>query len=118
VDQHENWTNADAADSSPFFLTSVMATPATATHPYVCASADEVEAIDPRTGTVYRFAHTYNSDQNSNFSTAEAIGAVSQDGTMVMFSSDWEGTLGSTAGASTCTLATTCRGDVFVVFLQ
>jgi hypothetical protein len=117
VDQHQNWTNADTADSYPFFTTTVLATPTTASYPYVCASADEIEAISPGTGTVYRFAHTFNTDQNPNFSVAEAIGAVSQDGNYALWSSDWQGTLGSTSGASTCSITTNCRGDVFVVLL-
>ncbi len=118
VDTHQNWTNVDLLDTYPVFQTTFLATPSTAANPYVCAGADEVQGINPTTGTVYRFAHTYNSDQNVNFSTAETIGAVSQDGNYAMWSSDWEGTLGSTSGGSTCALTTTCRGDVFVVALD
>jgi hypothetical protein len=65
----------------------------------------------------FRFAHTFNTDLNPNFSVAEAIGAVLQDGNYALWSSGWQGTLGSTAGNSVCTITTTCQGDVFIVNL-
>jgi hypothetical protein len=115
VGEHENWSNVDAGDTYPFFLTTYLSSPPL--NPYTCAWIDEVLGIASGTGTVYRFAHTYNSDQNSNFSVGIAVGSASQDGNFYMFTSDWEGTRGSTAGAGTCTLSTNCRGDVFVVGL-
>jgi len=116
LDQHQNWTNVDPLDSLPFFTTTVLAAPPVS--PYVCAGSDEIQAVSPGTGTVWRFAHTYNSDQNVLFQTAQAIGAVSQDGNYFLWGSDWEGTLGSTSGGSSCTLTTNCRGDVFMVLLR
>jgi hypothetical protein len=112
---HQNWSNADTADSQPFFFTSYLASPPL--NPYPCAWIDEVLAIAPGSGTTYRFAHTYNSDQSSAFSVGIAVGSASQDGRFYMWTSDWQGTLGSTAGGSSCNLATNCRGDVFVVNL-
>jgi hypothetical protein len=115
VGEHENWSDVDSGDTYPFFATTYLASPPL--NPYTCAWIDEVLGIVPGSGTVYRFAHTYNSDQNSNFAVGIAVGSVSQDGNFYMWSSDWQGTLGSTSGGSTCTLTSNCRGDVFVVGL-
>jgi hypothetical protein len=114
-DFHAGWSNVDANDTYPFFLTSVLNVT-----PFLSAWYREVLAVSPITGTVYRFAHTFNTGQSLRFSTQQAIGAISQDGRFYLWSSDWMGTLGSESGTSTCTLGGTkdgtgCRGDVFVV---
>jgi hypothetical protein len=114
---HQNWANVAPGDLYPFFLTTGAVTPTTVNRPYICAGMDEIQAVSPTAGTVWRFAHTYNSDENVLFQTANAIGAVSQDGNYALWGSDWEGTLGSTSGGSTCTLTTNCRGDVFLAQL-
>jgi hypothetical protein len=65
----------------------------------------------------FRFAQTENSGQSPIFQVQIATASVSMDGKWLAFTSDWQGTLGSTAGAGTCTLTTNCRGDVFAVRL-
>jgi hypothetical protein len=119
MDQHQNWSNVDSTDTYPFFLTTTNA-PNPSLQPdggFTCAWVNEVLAVSPLTGTVYRFAHTRNTGLSWNFSTKNAIGGVSQDGRFFVFSSDWGGTLGSEDGGATCTPSKDCRGDVFVVAL-
>ena len=74
--------------------------------------------MSPVTGQTWRFAHTFDSSSSAFFSVANAIGSISQDGRFFAWASDWMGTLGSTSGASACTLNSNCRGDVFVVELK
>jgi len=117
-DQHPSWNNVDVNDTY-YFITSTFCNAANGCAvPYTTPLEDEVYGKKPSTGLIARFAHTFNSDQSQTFITSEAIGQVSQDGRFFLFASDWLGTLGSTAGATTCTLGTNCRGDVFAVKLQ
>jgi hypothetical protein len=119
VDQHQNWSNVDLSDTYPIFSTTTNA-PNPSLQPdggFTCAWVNEVIGISPATGTVYRFAHTRDTGLSWNFSTKNAIGGVSQDGRFFMFSSDWEGTLGSETGEAACDSLKHCRGDVFVVGL-
>ncbi len=113
TDSHWGWSNADALDTTPFC--------GTTTAPYVTFPGpwfNEVLCVSPVDGTVWRMAHTYADSGSQLFSTANAIGAISQDGKWYLLSSDMMGTLGSTSGASTCTAGKDCRGDVFVISLQ
>ena len=113
TDSHWGWSNADALDTTPFC--------GTTTGPYVTFPGpwfNEVLCVSPVDGTVWRMAHTYADSGSQLFSTANAIGAISQDGKWYLLSSDMMGTLGSTSGAGTCTAGKDCRGDVFVISLQ
>jgi hypothetical protein len=114
-EHHAGWSNVDANDTYPFFLTEDQ--PLSLTLPNV-AWFKEVLGVSPITGTVYRFAHTFSTSLSQRFSTKSAIGAISQDGRFFLWSSDWMETLGSESGASTCTSGADCRGDVFVVELK
>ena len=113
-DQHQSWNNVDLADSVPF--ASSTWSPTT---PFPAPWYNEIIAVAADgSGTTWRFAHSFNSTRSQNFSTQYAIGSISQDGKFFVFSSDWMGKLGSESGATTCTLGTDCRGDVFVVELK
>ncbi len=113
-DVHMGWNNVDPGDTNPFCGTSY-----TTTNPVPnVAWYNEVMCTSPVSGTTWRFAHTFTSVRSHRFNSAYAIGAISQDGRFFAWSSDWMGTLGSESGASTCTIGTNCRGDVFVVELQ
>jgi len=112
-DNHESWSNANSSDNNPYLSSSSTGVP------IVDAWDNEIDAfLTNGSGTVYRFAHTFSSGQSTFFSGANAIGSVSQDGQFFAWSSDWEGTLGSTTGGATCTLTSNCRSDVFIVELQ
>jgi len=111
--QHQNWANVDANDTYPFFYAGYSSAPPMS--PFVCALAYEVDAVNPVTGTVYRFAHTFNSGQSGAIQTGDSIGAVSQDGRLYCWGTDDKGGFGSTAGAASCTLGTNCRSDLLCV---
>jgi hypothetical protein len=66
----------------------------------------------------FRFASTENSSLSSSFYISNAIGSVSADGNWFLFTSDWQGTLGSSSGGSTCVITSTCRSDLFAVQLS
>jgi Putative Ig domain len=117
LDEHQSWENVDASDSVPFFLTSILNLSGCNFCTYGSAWEDEVLAVG-QNGTVYRFAHTFNTDLSQAFSTSQAIGSVSQDGKWFLFSSDWMGTLGAEGGGATCTIGSNCRGDAFIVKLR
>jgi hypothetical protein len=84
--------------------------------------SDEVIAWpQTRPGPVMRFGHTFNSalaPPSCCFTARYAIGAASSTGRFYIFTSDGEGTLGSTTGGTTCSImAGTCREDVFILNL-
>jgi len=113
-DQHQSWNNVDPADSLPFFSSTWSST-----SPFPAPWYNEIIALAADgTDKTWRFAHTFITAKSQRFSTQYAIGTVSQDGMFFIFSSDWMGTLGSESGATTCTIGSDCRGDVFVVELK
>src|ERR1039458_2964488 len=114
MDQHQSWHNVDPGDSVPF-LSSTFGTAS----PYPGPWYNEIIAVAvDGSGKTWRFAHSFITGLSSNFDAAEGIGTVSQDGKFFIFSSDWMGKLGSVSGATTCTISSDCRGDVFVVELR
>jgi hypothetical protein len=114
MDQHQSWNNVQPGDSLPFFSTT-----ASIVTPFTVPWTNEVIAIaTDGSGKTWRFAHNFITSRSPNFSTTWGIGTVSQDGRFFLFSSDWMGKLGSESGATTCTLGSDCRGDVFVLELK
>jgi hypothetical protein len=131
MDQHPGWSNTNATDSLPFFTSTYDGSAPTGWNPFTCVLEDEIIGIHPTLGTVWRFAHTFNTDQSPILAVSIAVGSVSQDGRFYIFTSDWMGTLGgfNTAGGGSllrttaCTInaainANYCIGDVFVVQLR
>jgi hypothetical protein len=113
-DQHQSWNNVDPADTLPLFSSTWSST-----SPFPSPWYNEIIGIAADgSGKTWRFAHSYITANSQRFSTKYAIGSVSQDGRFFIFSSDWMGKLGSESGATTCTIGTNCRGDVFVVELK
>jgi hypothetical protein len=113
-DLHASWNTADPLDTNPFCLTEYKAA-----HPIPnVAWYKEIMCVSPVNGTVWRFAHTFDTNKSHRFNDLDAIGALSQDGRFYMWSSDWMGTLGSELGSPTCRIGKDCRGDVFVVELK
>jgi hypothetical protein len=114
LDQHQSWNNVDPADSLPFFSSSWSTTT-----PFPAPWYNEIIGIAADgSGKTWRFAHSFISGTSQRFDTQYGIGNVSQDGKFFIFSSDWMGKLGSESGATTCTIGSNCRGDVFVVQLR
>jgi len=113
-DQHQSWNNVDPADSRPFFAVTWSTTT-----PFPAPWYNEIIAVAADgSGKTWRFAHDFTTTHSQRFSTAWAIGTISQDGRFFIFSSDWMGQLGSESGAGSCTIGTDCRGDVFVLELK
>jgi hypothetical protein len=111
LDQHQSWNNVDPGDTLPFF-SSTWST----LKPFPAPWYNEIIAVAADgSGKTWRFAHTFITTRSQRFSTANAIGTISQDGRFFILSSDWMGTLGSESGKATCTIGKDCRGDVFVV---
>ena len=115
MDQHFAWNVLNDTWpilSSSFPSSGSILTPA---HPWV----GEILGWQPIHGpNPYRFAATYCTSANPDFSTAQCIGAGSQTGNFFMWTTDMLDTLGSTTGAATCTPGSTCRGDVVFVALK
>jgi hypothetical protein len=112
---HLSWNNDNSTDTSPFFA-------AFAASSFAVTNAWDNEILGVATdgsGTVYRFAHTYDTNQSSVFSAEDAIGDVSADGKYYFWTTDWDGMLGAYGGGSnSCSISSTCREDVFVALLN
>jgi hypothetical protein len=117
-DVHISGSNAAAGDLTPACMSSFNSLSVNV--PPRSAWDHEIFCISPTVETVWRMAHTFNSDGSSRFTTSEAIGGGSQDGLYFGWSTDMFGNLGSEGGSSSCTVGgslggTNCRGDVFIV---
>jgi hypothetical protein len=112
---HLSWNNDNATDTAPFLVSFGLDS-------FSVTNAWDNEILGVATdgsGTVYRFAHTYATNQSPVFAAADAIGDVSADGNYYFWTTDWDGMLGQHGGASeSCDVATTCRSDVFVALLK
>ena len=116
LDTHQSWNNnTDPSDSSiPFFQTTWSPTT-----PFPAAWYNEILGVAANgSGTTWRFAHSFITTKSQFFDAQYGIGSVSQDGKFFIFTSDWQGTLGSSSGSQTCTIGKDCRADVFIVELK
>jgi hypothetical protein len=113
IDMHIGWNSDD--DTKPFCGTTWLnGVPTKAwTNEVIC-----VPPIYEAGVNLFRFAQTENSGQSPIFQCQIAVSSVSMDGEWLMMTTDQQGTFGSTAGASTCTLTTNCRCDVVAVRLS
>ena len=114
-DSHMSMNNGNSADTNPVIQ-------ALYTGSFSVSNAWENEILGVRldgSGLVYRFAHTYNTGLDTQGFDAEySIGTPSADGKFYIWASDWDGMLGQIGGgASSCTIGTDCRSDVFVAIL-
>jgi hypothetical protein len=114
LDQHTSWTTDNPFDTAPFCASTETGTFAV-TYPY----DNEIDCVAmDGSGTIWRFGHTYSTHLATNFEAQNSIGGVSADGQWFLWTSDWDGMLGNTSGASNaCTLRTNCRNDVFIMAL-
>jgi hypothetical protein len=123
LDTHLSWQDVDALDSYPVLVSSTaLGSSAQTPGSYNCPLIDEVFAVDPTNGTIYRFAHTLITGLSWNYVLQNGIGQMSDDGQYFMFGSDWNGTLGRyDLGSGSCVNSpagnSACRGDVFMVNL-
>jgi hypothetical protein len=113
-DGHWSWNNDNFSDTAPFLGTFSNGT----TFPPSQAWNDEIVAFAPDGSASWRFAHTYASNQSQFFSAQYAIGNVSQDGSLYLWSTDWDGMLGNINGmTAACVIGMNCRADVFLAVL-
>ncbi len=101
------WSTHPGAKNDPFGTHdypafNCMYSPATEiTEPW----ASEIVAYSQATGALYRFGHSFNSNYESFFQAEYCIGAASSTGNFYEFTTDGEGSFGSTAdGGSNCLL--------------
>jgi hypothetical protein len=94
-----SWVNDDSADSLPFFDT--LSYPLYYNTSFPSAWPNEIIGVF-QDGSTLRFAHSFTTKSNPQYSTNYSVGSVSQSGKFFMQSSDWVGTLGSTSGSSSC----------------
>lgn len=106
---HISWANDNSSDSNPF-IAIFQGTSVAVVHGW----DNEILAVSPNGGNVYRLLHTY-----ATPALLFTPGSVSQDGKYVLWTTDWDGMLGNADGrAVACTAGTTnCRTDVFVAVL-
>jgi len=96
---HPSWLNDNSTDSLPFFDSPGY--PLHYNTGFPSAWTNEIIGVFPD-GSTLRFAHSFTTKSNAQFSTYFSIGSISQSGKFFMQSSDWLGTLGSTSGTSSC----------------
>lgn len=89
-DGHPSWHNANSCDDAPFF----DSTWAKFGEPFTCPWQNEVIAVRPTDGTVFRFCHNFITGKSPYFSTQYGVGTVSQDARWFLFGSDLKNTLG------------------------
>lgn len=116
---HSGWQMDNSTDTNPSCGTTYNLSSG---FPVVNVYDDEIlchqTSAAAGSNVIWRFGHTYTSTQSSNFEAEIALGASSSDGRWFLWTSDWDGMLGNTSGASnTCTLGTNCRNDVFIMAL-
>jgi hypothetical protein len=100
-DAHPSYQNVGALDKelAIFPHTDVPTWPAS----YTCSTyAEETGLSMDGLGTKYRFSHNWNTGSSPVFETEDAIGVVSQDGTILGFGTDAMNTRGDSNGAATC----------------
>lgn len=113
-DLHASWANNSGANAEPIFLTTWNGQLA----PRAAWDNEIIGVSTTGKGTVYRFAHTYATNQSQFFNPNHAIGSVSQSGRWFAWSTDWDGRLGNTSlRSNSCSLGRDCRADVFMTAL-
>ncbi len=105
MDWHGGWNALN--DASPVFGTTAVFG-----YPVTTAWANEVVGFYPNAGSnPMRFASTYTTGGNyADFSVANSIGSISQDGRYYMWSSDWQYTLGGNTGTGSAGTAACIAG--------
>jgi len=120
VDFHPSNKNDPLGTHAYPILSSVYAPESlgTITAPY----SNEIIGWRQTPGAPLRFGHTFNSSLEPGaiqFSATYAIGAASSTGQFYIFTTDGEGTLGSSGGDTSCSISDgTCRSDIFILSLS
>ena len=86
---HSSWLNSVTNPNAPILISRYGGS---SCYQYAWAGEIDAAAVDG-SNTVWRFAHTHNSDSSCYYGLAFA--QISNDGRWALFSSPWDGTLGS-----------------------
>ena len=119
-DSHQSWNNNHSTDdSAPIFDKAQKVAPAidilgTLPVPFY----DELWLNTVNGNNFSRQAHTFSTGLSQMFDAQNAMATVSQTGKFAAVTSDWMASLGSDSGASSCTLGTDCRNDVFIYAIE
>ena len=114
LDQHQSWVDDNSGDTIPACDTTHVPS-----NTFVSAWENEVLCYATNgSGTVWRMGHTFtNPNDTTDFDGQWAIAGLSQDGNFMAVTSNWQDTLGSKSGGSSCTANSNCRSDVFIYAL-
>jgi hypothetical protein len=113
---HLSWPNADVSDSTPFCASSYMPSDeGKITKPF----EGEIFCVetDGHASTIWRFAHNRaiseddDDREGSYYYNTQPLGNISTDGRFFLFTSDWDGQLGTQSDG-------TPRSDVWIVKLD
>lgn len=117
-DQHMSWPNDNSSDTTPF-CTSAYGWDGSPVFAPTHAWQDEILCVATNGGgQVWRFAHTFATNQAQFFTAEYAIGALSQDGHWFAWATDHDGMLGNTnLSSASCTIGSDCRADVEMMYL-
>lgn len=117
-DSHYSWNSDDLFDVNPIAGTSTTtSTGAVPPGSTTCPTINELDAISPVTGGLFRFALTGATGLNFLFNAENALGAMSTDGGSFVFSSDWQTTLGCETNSSSSCTPSSSRSDLMSVYL-
>lgn len=112
---HCSWNNAGTSDNGPLIVSwstagatnGVAAANGSPSTPFAGPYNNEIVGYptnNPASAKLLRFGHNYASGVNQLFHSQYATGSVSPDGRIFVFTSDWMGGLGDSAGNNTCVL--------------
>ena len=97
-DRHTSYQNVTAGDKQPFLMFETDVPTAAAN--YTAAGYGEVIALSTDGNeTMYRLLHNYGTGSSPFFAVQNAVGDISQDGTLAAIATDMMGTRGSASAA-------------------
>jgi hypothetical protein len=98
ADRHESYQNVSPGDKQPIMFAGTDVPTATANYTTAGYSEDIAVSTDG-TQTIYRFLHNYGTGSSPFFAVQNAVGDISQDGTLAAIGTDMMGTRGSASSA-------------------
>src|SRR5262249_38215558 len=90
--EHSSWLNSMCNSHAPVLFSRYTFTNPSPWLPWI---GEIIAAATDGSNTVWRFAHNHNGTANTKSFAAQAFAQISNDGRWALFSSPWDGTLGS-----------------------
>lgn len=120
IDAHPSMAyNPGGTDNSPVCTTAYNygSLSPIETYPYqgeelcIKSATTWMDSSAPATNPAYRLVHSFNDGTNDQFNTQFGISEYSQDGHWLIFTTDWDSTLGTVDGSDpTCSATYPCTG--------